>query len=146
MSSVSFLYSSALNISDIGKPAYLYYFDDHDPSGVKIDKAIERRLREFAPDAEIHFERIAVLPWQIEEWSLPTRPTKRDKNMHAKTFKGDSVEVDAIEPTKLRSMVRECIEQHVDMDALDVLKTAEESEKQMAERLLQAIGAEDEQE
>lgn len=61
-SSVTFLYEAAVKIRAIGKPAYLYYFGDHDPSGVAVDRSIEKRLREFAPDVEIHFQRVAVLP------------------------------------------------------------------------------------
>jgi hypothetical protein len=53
------------------------YFGDHDPSGVDITRAVEEGLREFAPDAEIHFERVAVTRKQIGELNLPTRPTKR---------------------------------------------------------------------
>ena len=56
---------------------FIYYFGDHDPSGVVVDRKIEQGLREFAPDAEIHFKRVAVHPEQIREWNLPTRPTKK---------------------------------------------------------------------
>jgi len=35
-------------------------------------------IRRQAPDAEIHFERLAVTPEQIPAWDLPTRPTKAD--------------------------------------------------------------------
>jgi hypothetical protein len=132
-SSVSFLYEAAETIEDQGKPAYLYYFGDHDPSGVHIDRNIERQLREMAPGAEIHFERVAVLPWQIVAWNLPTRPTKRTDG-RAKNFKGESVEVDAVDPQVLRSLVATCIERHVDRHAYDVLKAAEESERELLTR------------
>jgi hypothetical protein len=55
----------------------VHYFGDHDPSGVHIDRNIERQLRELAPHAYISFERVAVRPEQIEEWGLLTRPTKQ---------------------------------------------------------------------
>src|SRR5262245_15609514 len=54
-SSESYLYECAEQIKKQEKPAYLYYFGDHDPSGVRIDPAIRRRLERMAPDAEIHF-------------------------------------------------------------------------------------------
>jgi hypothetical protein len=78
-SSVTYLYEAAQTIAEQGKPAYLYYFGDHDPSGVHIDRVIEKRLREFAPDAEIHFKRVAVTKDQIAQFELPTRPTKKDR-------------------------------------------------------------------
>jgi hypothetical protein len=127
--SLSYLYSAAEQIAALGKPAYLYYFGDYDPSGVDITRAVESGLREFAPDAEIHFERVAVSPEQIEFYNLLTRPTKKTDS-RSKNFKGDSVEVDAIPPATLRQIVRGCIEQHIDGDALERLHLAEESERQ----------------
>ena len=47
--SLSFLFESAEAIREYDRPAFLYYFGDHDPSGVHIDPSIERRLRQFAP-------------------------------------------------------------------------------------------------
>lgn len=138
-SSESFLYSAAENIRAEGKPAYIYYFGDRDPSGVLIDKAIERGLRRLAPDCDIIFRRVAVTPDQIEEYDLPTRPTKRDGNTHARTFKGDSVELDAIDPVELRRLADRCIVQHIDHDAHGRMLQVEEAERetlrQIAERL-----------
>jgi hypothetical protein len=37
----------------------------------------------MAPDAEIHFERLAVTPQQIADWDLPTRPTKNKDSLAA---------------------------------------------------------------
>jgi hypothetical protein len=75
--SLSFLYSAAEYINDLDVPAYIYHLGDRDPSGVNAAEKIEETLRELAPNAEIHFERLADLSWQIREWNLPTRPRKR---------------------------------------------------------------------
>jgi hypothetical protein len=140
--SVTYVYDAAQTILRKQKPAYIYYFGDHDPSGVLIDKSIERRLREFAPEADLTFERVAVLPHQIEELDLPTRPTKRGAtNMHARTgFKGDSVEVDAIPPAVLRELVQECIDHHVDQRELEILQAAEASEREILLKLTGQLG------
>src|SRR5262249_17404969 len=82
-SSDTYLQAAADAIENQGKPAYIYQLGDHDPSGVWIAKKIEEGLRRHAPNADIHFERIAVLPEQIAAWRLPSRPTKRDGNTHA---------------------------------------------------------------
>jgi hypothetical protein len=71
---------------------------------------------------------------------LPTRPTKRDGNTHAQTFEGDSVELDALPPRVLRSMVRKVIEQHVSPVATEALRAAEESERQVLEMWGRRIG------
>ena len=122
--SLSFLHSAAVTIRAIGKPTFLYYFGDHDPSGLEIPRSIEDRIRELAPDAEIHFKRVAVTPEQIEAMALPTRPTKRTDS-RSKNFAGDSVEVDAIEPAILRRLAEECITRHIDRHALRVLHVTE---------------------
>jgi hypothetical protein len=58
--SLSFLHCAAEAI-----PAYIYHLGDFDPSGVNAGEKIEETLRELAPHAEIHFERLAVTPEQI---------------------------------------------------------------------------------
>jgi hypothetical protein len=81
---------------------------------------------------------LAVTPEQIELYKLPTRPTKRENNKHAKNFDGDSVELDAIDPIELRRLCQECIERHIDQDIYQrtLAKQAEDIEllKQFAER------------
>lgn len=128
--SLSFLHSAAEQIVDSGKPAFLYYVGDHDPSGVLIDRKIEETLRELAPESEIHFERIAVTPAQIVEMNLPTRPTK--KSRHSRSFVGESVEADAIEPAELRYLVTNAITRHID----NVVYQAALREEQEARRVL----------
>jgi hypothetical protein len=132
--SLSFLHSAAEVIANQGKPTYLYYFGDHDPSGVDITRSVEEGIREMAPAAEIHFARVAVQPWQITDWGLPTRPTKTTDS-RSKGFVGESVEVDAIPPAQLRDLVRGCIVQHVDAPALERLGAIEEAERATLEQL-----------
>jgi hypothetical protein len=127
--SVSFLWSAAEAIRQERKPAYLYYFGDADPSGRDIPRAVERSLREMAPDAEINFEVVAVTDQQIIDLNLPTRPTKTTDS-RAKNFSGESVEVDAIPPKELKRMCRELIEQHVDDDSLARHNNVERIERQ----------------
>ncbi len=103
--SLSFLHSAAEYINDLEVPAYIYHLGDFDPSGVNAGEKIEETLKELAPDAEIHFERIAVTEEQISEWDLPTRPTKTT-DTRAKDFGAISVELDAIEPGQLRDLVQ----------------------------------------
>ena len=137
--SISFLHSAAEAIQAKGKPAYIYHLGDLDPSGQDAARDIEAKLRRYAPEAEIHFERIAVTRSQVEEWNLPTRPTKQ-KDPRAKKFAGTSVELDAIPATKLRSLVKACIEKHIDPDQLKVLRVAEESERETLAKWARIVG------
>jgi hypothetical protein len=96
--SLSFLHSAAEYIGTLDVPAYIYHLGDYDPSGFNAGEKIEETLRELAPSADIVFERIAATPEQIEQWDLPTRPTKTTDSRAKKFGSSVSVELDAIEP------------------------------------------------
>jgi hypothetical protein len=135
--SITYLHNAAQAIASKDKPAYIYCLTDWDPSGFHIARTIDRRLHEFAPDADITFKRIAVTPEQIEEWKLETRPTKTSDS-RARNFPGGqhSVDLDAIEPGQLRSLVAHVIEQHIDPYQLRMTKQLEALERQNAELVL----------
>lgn len=126
--SLSFVHSAAMAIAEEDRPCFIYYLGDRDPSGVDIPRSVEKNLREYAPDAEIHFRLLAVTTGQIAEWNLPTRATKKTDS-RSKNFKGESVELDAIPAWRLKQLVREAIEQHIDNDALEATRTIEAAEK-----------------
>lgn len=126
--SLSFLHSAAEQIAELRKPAFIYHLGDFDPSGVNAGEKIEQTLREMAPAAEIHFERIGVTMAQITEWKLPTRPTKKSDS-RSKGFGDISVELDAIEPDALRALVEDAIERHLPRWKLDFLQEIEAGER-----------------
>jgi hypothetical protein len=128
-SSITFVHSAAKAIEAREKPAYIYHLGDYDPSGQDAARDIEEKLRRYSHKAEIHFQRLAVTPEQIEKWNLPTRPNKASDSRTAK-FKGAaSVELDAIPAKLLRQLVRETIERHIDKRELEITRVAEASER-----------------
>jgi len=133
-SSITFLHSAAKAIEAKDKPAYIYHFGDFDPSGVDAARDVETKLRRYAPGAEIHFERPAVTREQVEQWNLPTRPTKQTDTRAKKFGSPISVELDAIPARQLRALARECIERHIDQEQLKILKIAEESERELLKK------------
>jgi hypothetical protein len=137
--SLSFLHSAAVQISDIDKPTFIYHLGDFDPSGVNAGEKIEQTLKELAPDADITFRRIGVTARQINAWNLPTRPTKAS-DTRSKGFGDISVELDAIAPSQLRDLVKGCIEYHLQQRQFDILKIAEESERDLLRGLVREIG------
>ena len=139
--SLSFLHSAAEYIDTLDVPAFIYHFGDYDPSGVNAAEKIEETLRELAPDAEIHFERVAVTPEQITQWNLPTRPTKASDS-RSRNFGDISVELDAIPPDQLRELVRSVIELHLPERQFEILKAAEASEREIIMRLVNGMGVE----
>lgn len=109
-------------------PVYMYQLGDHDPSGVDAWRDFQKKVRGFAPEADVHFERLAVTPEQIDLFNLPTRPTKTSDSRSG-NFVGGSVEVDAIPPSSLRAIVEDAITQHIDPEALRLTRIAERSER-----------------
>lgn len=127
--SESFVFEAAqvmMRQSEMGKKIYLYYFGDHDPSGKDIPESTREKLRGFG--ARFYFQQVAVLPWQIEQWGLPTRPTKRT-DTRAKGWVGGSVELDAIPARTLKQLTEQVITRHINDDELEATRKAEKEER-----------------
>lgn len=125
--SATFVYEAAESINAIGKETFIYYFGDFDPSGVLISQDLERKLDHYG--AFVEFTRVAVNREQITKWNLPTRPTKRSGS-HAKQFESDaSVELDAVPPEQLRTLIENCIKQHLPVGEIDRLQRIEDEER-----------------
>jgi hypothetical protein len=135
--SKGFAHDAAMNILQEDKPAFIYYCGDHDPSGLKVSEDLEGKLARYTNHkADLHFERLAVTEAQIRKYALPTRPTKREGNTHAKNFVGDSVELDALPVDVLQALIRGAIEQHIDQHQFAITKAAEESERELLKGLV----------
>jgi hypothetical protein len=128
--SESFVWNTANTIrshGEDGEQVVIYQLGDHDPSGLAAWQHVQTKLREFAPDVDIEFERLAVTEGQIATYDLPTRPTKITDS-RAKTFVGESVEVDAIPSRHLRHIVENAIDSWIDDEALANTKMVEAQE------------------
>lgn len=136
--SETFLYEAADNLNAQTKPAFLYFFGDHDPSGQNITESTEARLRGFG--ADFHFQQVAVLPWQIQTWGLPTRPTKTT-DTRARNWKGGSVELDAVPANRLRQLAEGVITRHVNHEALEWTRRIEEAERKTFEQVVRDFQA-----
>ncbi len=131
--SVSYLYDAAEDIILDGRPTYVYVLADFDPGGLRIFDRIKQELTGFVGDAaEVHVRRLALTPYQIDLYDLPSRPGK-EKDPNAAEFKrlyGDRcVELDALPPNTMRGLVRERLEAHMDPETLQALKLAEKEER-----------------
>jgi hypothetical protein len=142
-SSLTLCNKAADLINDFDGVTHCYYFGDFDPSGVKIDPAIDSRLGERADRDKFTFTRVALTPAQIEQHSLPTRPARKDgddKNPHLASFEeqhgDDAVELDALPPDALREMVDDVITNHVDPVEVERIKRKEERDRAKLKRAL----------
>ncbi len=132
--SVSYLQSAADFIRRDGRPTHVYLLTDFDPSGLGIADTVAAELVRRSRPVEVLVERLAVNREQIDEWDLPTRPTKATDSRAAKFTREHgtgSVELDAIPPATLRELVRGSIEEHMDPERLRVMKLAEREERDL---------------
>jgi hypothetical protein len=128
--SLTSLYSAAQTFKEQverGKKIFIYYFGDHDPSGLDIDRAAAESFRDDF-GVEVKFTRAAITPAQIEEFDLPTRPVKK-KDTRAGGWRGGCVEVDSMPPTELKRIVCECISSHIDRREWEALQKTEAMER-----------------
>lgn len=129
--SETFAYSMARTVLDNtarGKTTFVYQLGDHDPSGLDAWRDFQKKVYGFAPHAEVQMSRLAVTPAQIDEYGLPTRPTKTTDTRSTK-FRGESVEVDAIPAPELRRLLRSTIQKHVNTIVLEATKSVERAER-----------------
>ena len=113
--SVTLIYESAQQMIARGKETRVYYFGDHDASGRAISPNLEPDMRSHGAHAIV--KRIALEPYQIRYFNLPTRPGKTTDSRHAKFAEryGDaSVELDALPPNILEELVRKSITDNID--------------------------------
>ncbi len=141
----SYLQEAAEDIESEDRPVFVYLLTDFDPYGMNIADKVQEWL-EDRTFADVHVERIAVTPEQIEALSLPTRPTKRRRRgptRYELAHGSESVELDAMPPDALRSIVSARIEQHMDRWTLQQMRMVERQERQgLAELLSGGGGAE----
>lgn len=133
-SSETYLHNAGEQIANDGRPTHVYVMGDFDPSGQCAAAKIMEVLPRFAGDVEVHVEQLALTFDQVNRWELPKRGVKMSDS-RAKKFVQKygpiSVELDAIPPNQLRSMVAEAIARHADQKAIEQLKMIEWEEQQM---------------
>jgi hypothetical protein len=99
--------------------AHIFYFGDHDPSGIDMTRDVETRLRQFArlgDSAEdyIHIHRLALNMDQVSRWNPPENPAKTTDSRFASymdKYGTKSWELDAVEPSTLTRILRNSIEE-----------------------------------
>lgn len=113
--SLTIRYESAQEFIRIGKPVTVFYFGDHDASGRSISDNLEGELRQHGADVTVI--RMALEPYQVAEYRLPTRPGKKSDSRHrgfTREYGDASVELDALPPNVLSEIVRSSIESVID--------------------------------
>jgi hypothetical protein len=130
-----------------GQHFYIFHFGDHDPSGKAVGVSAERDIRSHLSDEEqdfLHFEVRALTADQVEQYTLPSAPPKKNKDgtikgNHARSWSGGTTELDALDPLILQQLVREAIESVIDADDLAAVRRAEATERTMLDRVIASM-------
>lgn len=125
------------------KNVYIYYFGDHDPSGKDIDRVVRKAFDMHLRDSEkinFNFERVAVLPEDIEKYSLQTRPTKKS-DPRSEDFKGESVELDAMDIKVIQQRVRDCIMENVPTELMEEALYQEHVEQERIDSFVRSLAS-----
>jgi hypothetical protein len=107
-------------------------YGDFDPSGLDMTRDLERRLRDDH-NIGVDMRRVALNPAQCRDWNLRPDPAKttdsRASRFIAEYGSVSSVELDAIEPALLVSLIQDELEGVLNMDALRAERAREEQEQ-----------------
>lgn len=130
--SLTFLHDISLRIKDAeynGKRPIILYFGDYDPSGEDIPRALRDNLIAFGCDEGLEVRRICLNEKQVIEWGLPPAPTK-DTDSRSVHWTGlGQVELDAVKPEKLMTLLQNAIDDIFDYNLHDELIAREEREE-----------------
>lgn len=139
-SSASAMHESAerfIEKEDGGKQTVILYLGDHDPSGMDMVRDIQERMQIFGSSVEV--KRIALNYDQIKKFNPPPNPAKfsdpRASNYVAE-FGRTSWELDALSPKDLNKLLKDELEQLLDIDAYNLVCRQEEFEKQQLDKLV----------
>jgi hypothetical protein len=98
-----------------GKQCHLYYFGDHDPSGIGIYRSLRERLLNYNDGAlgpYIKIERVSLSEEQISKYELPSIKAKKEDPNYKRfidEYSDMAVELDALPPNVLMDMVEDTI-------------------------------------
>ena len=135
-SSSSAMYETGKRLARISRSAFIeeihiFYFGDHDPSGIDMTRDIAERLCLFSRGLidRVNVHRLALNWNQVEQWQPPENPAKETDSRYqsyADEFGESSWELDAVEPSELANLVRENVEALIDQDVWDEVVARED--------------------
>lgn len=118
----------------------ILYFGDFDPSGRDMVRSLTKRIAFFGTSPNLKI--CAILKSDIEAFDLPPDFTKSTDSRQAAFVAehGDiSVELDALPIQILQRRIRESIEAHMDLVALDQCRESERYDQQRIDDLLSGV-------
>lgn len=132
--SESFMFEWATEIkayNDDGKVVEVYYFGDHDPTGLDIERDAIEKLE--AHGADFEWSRSGLKYIDLVTYDLVNVPVKtgdtRSKN-YLEVYGDSAAELDALPPDELQQRIRSCIDEHIDHEERERILRNEELERE----------------
>lgn len=124
----------------LGKPITVLHIGDHDPSGEHICSNLAEDVGAFAAGygcKSMQVLRVAITPEQQATFDLPTAPPK---STDRRSFDSDfTVQAEALPPDQLAAIVRDAIEQQLDLAALDLALAQQEEHRKQLQRTIATL-------
>lgn len=112
-----------------GHEPVIVYLGDYDPSGIDITRNIGASLLEnFGVSVKV--DRIALTEEQVISYNLPPAPVKDTDSRSASWTGLGQVELDALEPSLLKSMTKEAVRGYFDKELYKDLQAKETEERE----------------
>jgi hypothetical protein len=139
-SSQSAMYEASKRYLNQEKNLTLLYLGDFDPSGEDMVRDIADRMEMFGIDVTVR--KIALTLDQVKKYNPPPNPAKhsdpRSKEFIEK-YGASSWEVDAINPSELRKIIKKEIERLIDKDAMRIIIEKENDDKMKLTKAVKEI-------
>ncbi|MBA7615163.1 hypothetical protein ES703_22440 [subsurface metagenome] len=130
-SSFTAVYQAVMDMSS-DKPTKIIQLTDFDPSGEDMVRDLEERLTRYGA-ADFELEKIALTQDQVSDLGLPPMPAKTSDPRYdrfAASYGEEAVELDALPPDELESIVKNAIQSLIDQEAWDATEKEIEEERQ----------------
>lgn len=130
--SLTFLHDATQRFKEAssrGQKPIIIYFGDYDPSGEDIPRALQENIRSLGCP-EIELKRVALKEWQVIDWKLPPAPTKVTDSRSASWDGLGQVELDAVKPEVLISLLEHTVRDLFDENLHDELMRRESEERE----------------
>lgn len=130
--SLTFLHEASkrfIEAENRGQKPIIIYFGDYDPSGEDIPRAFKENLENLGCE-NVEVRRIALNEDQVIAWGLPPAPTKVTDSRSVHWEGLGQVELDAVKPEKLMSLLEDAIADIFDESLYDELKDIEKVERE----------------
>lgn len=136
-----YVWDSARAYARMGRPITCLYVGDFDPAGLDIGNSVRERLLRYmcGVDVDFEFRRIGITASQVSELGLPghgLNPNTHKSQLarfHDECDKHglshEAVEAEAMDPTTMRTLVADAIDEYIDPRQWEIQRIVEASER-----------------